>query len=91
MNTVKVNNQEFEIIEAANDEIETTFVNGQSKEYVSGIGQDKNGNNYDIVWYLDYAGDTLPDDAELWVKDWDTADEAKLMPDGFNYNPDWGN
>ncbi len=81
MNTVKVNNQEFEIVEAANDEVETTMVDGNTIEYVSGIGEDADGNRYEIDWYLDYDADELPEDAESWVSDWDTADEAHLMED----------
>ncbi len=81
MNTVKVNNQEFEIVEAANDEVETTMVDGNTIEYVSGIGEDTDGNRYEIDWYLDVDADELPEDASGWVSNWDTADEAHLMED----------
>lgn len=81
MNTVKVNGKQFEIVEAANDEVETTMVDGNTIEYVSGIGEDEDGNRYEIDWYLDVDADELPEDAESWVNDWDTADEAHLMED----------
>lgn len=81
MNTVKVNGKQFEIVEAANDDIETTMVDGNAIEYVSGIGEDADGNRYEIDWYLDYDADELPEDASDWVNDWDTADEAHLMED----------
>ncbi len=79
MDTVMVSGKEFEIVEAANDEVETTIVDGNTIEYVSGIGEDNSGNRYEIDWYLDYDGDELPEDASDWVSDWDTADEAHLM------------
>ncbi|MCT4397556.1 hypothetical protein EFN70_02520 [Pediococcus ethanolidurans] len=83
MNTVKVNGEKFEIVKAANDEVETTMVDGNTIEYVSGIGEDTDGNRYEIDWYLDVDVDVdeLPEDAESWVSDWDTADEAHLMED----------
>lgn len=76
MNTVTVNNKKFEIVEPANDEVETTMVDGTTVNYVSGIGEDADGNRYEIDWYLDVDVDDLPEDAENWVSDWDTADEA---------------
>lgn len=81
MNTVKVNEKQFEIVEAANDDIETTIVNGNVIEYVSGIAKDENGNRYEIDWYLDVDTTKLPEDAEAWVNDWDNADEAHLIED----------
>lgn len=81
MNTVKVNGKKFEIVEAANDEVETTMVDGNTIEYVSGIAKDADGNRYEIDWYLDVDADELPEDASDWVNDWDTADEAHLMED----------
>lgn len=76
MDKVIVNDKEFEIVEPANDEIETTMVDGNTIEYVSGIAKDEKGNRYEIDWYLDVDDDNLPEDAESWVSDWDTADEA---------------
>lgn len=81
MNKVMVNGKKFEIVEAANDDIETTMVDGNTIEYVSGIGEDADGNRYEIDWYLDVDADELPEDASDWVSDWDTADEAHLMED----------
>lgn len=81
MNTVKVNGKKFEIVEPANDEVETTMVDGNTIEFVSGIGEDADGNRYEIDWYLDVDVDELPEDASDWVSDWDTADEAHLMED----------
>lgn len=81
MNTVKVNGKKFEIVEPANDEVETTMVDGNTIEYVSGVAKDEKGNRYEIDWYLDVDVDKLPEDASDWVSDWDTADEAHLMED----------
>lgn len=81
MNEVKVNGKKFEIVEPANDEVETTMVDGNTIEFVSGIGEDDQGNRYEIDWYLDVDTDDLPEDASDWVSDWDTADEAHLMED----------
>jgi len=71
-----VNGKKFEIVEPANDEIETTMVDGNIIKFVSGIAKDKKGNRYEIDWYLDVDVDDLPEDAENWVSDWDTANEA---------------
>ena len=76
MNNVMVNGKKFEIVEPANDEIETTMVDGNIIKFVSGIAKDKKGNRYEIDWYLDVDVDDLPEDAENWVSDWDTANEA---------------
>lgn len=76
MNKVMVNGKKFEIVEPANDEVETTMVDGNTIEFVSGIGEDTDGNRYEIDWYLDVDADDLPEDASEWVSDWDTADEA---------------
>lgn len=76
MNEAMVNGKKFEIVEPANDEIETTMVDGNTIEFVSGIGEDTDGNRYEIDWYLDVDADNLPEDAENWVSDWNTADEA---------------
>ena len=76
MNKVMVNGKEFEIVEPANDEVETTMVDGNTIKFVSGIGEDADGNRYEIDWYLDVDADNLPDDASDWVNDWDTANEA---------------
>ncbi len=81
MSKVMVNGKKFKIVEAANDEVETTMVDGNTIEYVSGIGEDANGNRYEIDWYLHVDADELPEDASDWVSDWDTADEAHLMED----------
>lgn len=81
MNTVTVNGKKFEIVEPANDEVETTMVDGNTIEFVSGIAEDDQGNRYEIDWYLDVDVDELPEDASDWVSDWDTADEAHLMED----------
>lgn len=81
MNTVTVNGKEYEVVEPANDEVETTMVDGNTIEFVSGIGEDADGNRYEIDWYLDVDTDELPEDASDWVTDWDTADEAHLMED----------
>ena len=81
MNKVMVNDKKFEIVEAANDDIETTMVDGNTVKYVSGVAKDADGNHYEIDWYLDCDTDALPEDAETWVNDWDTADEAHLMED----------
>ncbi len=79
MNTVKVNGKEFEIVEPASDEVETTMVDGNTIEFVSGIAEDDQGNRYEIDWYLDVDADDLPEDASDWVSDWDTADEAREL------------
>lgn len=76
MDKVMVNDKEFEIVEPASDEVETTMVDGNTIEFVSGIAKDEKGNRYEIDWYLDVDADNLPEDAESWVSDWDTADEA---------------
>ena len=76
MNKVMVNGKEFEIVEPANDEVETTMVDGNTIKFVSGIAKDEKGSRYEIDWYLDVDTDDLPEDAESWVSDWDTADEA---------------
>lgn len=81
MNTVTVNGKEYEVVEPANDEVETTMVDGNTIEFVSGIAEDDQGNRYEIDWYLDVDVDELPEDASDWVSDWDTADEAHLMED----------
>lgn len=81
MNEVKVNGKKFEIVEPANDEVETTMVDGNTINYVSGIGEDTDGSRYEIDWYLDVDVDELPEDASDWVSNWDTADEAHLMED----------
>ena len=81
MNKVMVNDKEFEIVEPANDEVETTMVDGNTIEFVSGIAKDEKGNRYEIDWYLDVDADELPEDASDWVNDWDTADKAHLMED----------
>lgn len=71
-----VNGKKFEIVEPANDEIETTMVDGNTISFVSGVAKDSEGNRYEIDWYLDVDADKLPEDASDWVSDWDTADEA---------------
>ena len=81
MNTVTVNNKKFEIVEPANDEVETTMVGERTIEFVSGIAKDDQGNRYEIDWYLDADTNDLPEDASEWVSDWDTADEAHLIED----------
>lgn len=81
MSKVMVNGKQFEIVEAANDDIETTMVDGNTIEYVSGVAKDEKGNRYEIDWYLDVDADELPEDASDWVSDWDTANEAHLMED----------
>lgn len=78
---ITVNGKKFEIVEPANDEVETTMVDGNTIEYVSGVAKDEKGNRYEIDWYLDVDVDKLPEDASDWVSDWDTADEAHLMED----------
>lgn len=81
MNTVTVNGKKFEIVESASDEVETTMVDGNAIEFVSGVAKDEKGSRYEIDWYLDVDADNLPEDAEKWVSDWDTANEAHLMED----------
>lgn len=81
MNNVMVNGKKFEIVEPANDEVETTMVDGSTIEFVSGIAEDEKGNRYEINWYLDVDADELPEDASDWVNDWDTADEAHELED----------
>ena len=81
MMNVNVNGKTYKVIEDAADNIETTMVDGNAIEYVSGIAKDDQGNRYEIDWYLDYDNDKLPEDASDWVSDWDTADEAHLMED----------
>lgn len=76
MNNVMVNGKKFEIVEPASDEVETTMVDGATVNYVSGIAKDEKGSRYEIDWYLDVDTDDLPEDAENWVSDWDTANEA---------------
>jgi len=79
MNNVMVNGKKFEIVEPANDEIETTMVDGNTIKFVSGIAKDEKGSRYEIDWYLDVDADDLPEDAENWVSDWDTANEAHKL------------
>lgn len=81
MNNVIVNGKKFEIVEPANNEVETTIIDGNTIEFVSGIAKDEKGSHYEIDWYLDVDADELPENAENWVSDWDTADEAHLMED----------
>lgn len=81
MNNVIVNGKKFEIVEPANDEVETTMVDGNTISFVSGVAKDSEDNQYEIDWYLDANTDNLPEDASDWVNDWDTADEAHLMED----------
>lgn len=81
MNKVMVNGKEFEIVEPANDEVETTMVDGNTIEFVSGIAKDEKGSRYEIDWYLDVDADNLPEDASDWVSDWDTANEAHELED----------
>lgn len=81
MNKVMVNGKEFKIIEPANDEVETTMVGERTIEFVSGIAKDDQGKRYEIDWYLDVDADDLPEDAENWVSNWDTADEAHELED----------
>ena len=81
MNKVMVSGKEFEIVEPASDEVETTMVDGNTIKFVSGIAKDEKGNHYEIDWYLDVDADNLPDDASDWVNDWDTADEAIELED----------
>lgn len=78
---VIVNGKTYKVIEDATDNIETTMVDGNTTEYVSGIAEDADGNRYEIDWYLDYDSDELPEDASDWVSDWNTADEVHLMED----------
>lgn len=81
MNKVMVNGKEFEIVEPANDEVETTMVDGNTIKFVSGIGEDADGNRYEIDWYLDVDADNLPEDASDWVSDWDLANDAIELED----------
>lgn len=81
MNKVIVNGKTYKVIEDATDNIETTMVDGNAIEYVSGIAKDDQGNRYEIDWYLDADTNDLPEDASDWVSDWDTADEAHLIED----------
>ena len=81
MNKVMVNGKEFEIVEPANDEVETTMVDGNTIKFVSGIGEDTDGNRYEIDWYLDVDADNLPEDASDWVSDWDLANDAIELED----------
>jgi len=83
MNKVMVNGKEFEIVEPASDEVETTMVDGNTIEYVSGIGEDADGNRYEIDWHLDVDADDLPEDAENWVSDWNTANDAIELEEGY--------
>ena len=83
MNEVMVNGKEFEIVEPANDEVETTMVDGNTIEFVSGIAKDEKGDRYEIDWYLDVDADNLPEDASDWVSDWNTADEVIELEEGY--------
>ena len=81
MNKVTVNGKTYKVIKNATDDIETTMIDGNIIEFVSGIAKDEKGNRYEIDWYIDYDTNELREDASDWVSDWDMADEAHLMED----------
>lgn len=84
--TVKVENKEYEIVENANDNVETVYGENDTLQAfpilaVKGIGRSiEDGQEYEIVWYLDADEESeLSSDASDWVADWSTADQANLI------------
>lgn len=81
MNKVMVNGKTYKVIEDASDDIDTTMVDGNTIEYVSGVCEDDKHNRYEVDWFINANTDDLPEDASGWVNDWDTADEVHLVED----------
>lgn len=90
MNTVTVNGKMYEIIEDATNDVETVYSQDDTLQAfpvlaVTGTGRSiENGKLYEIIWHLDEQDESqLPDDASDWVSDWDTADEAIELEEGY--------